>query len=134
MGSKGYASDFHSHNILINGHCQSRRVHEAIPLFAEMSDETLTPGISLLQCPLIKMTTNCKNRDFCAVMDPKLTTYNSGQPQVLETADITWHNLPTPQFMPDWSPPPCPSENVRFHGFPQTHKNQHQVGHTGYNS
>ncbi|KAJ6684201.1 hypothetical protein OIU85_007852, partial [Salix viminalis] len=31
-------------------------------------------------------------------------TYNSGQPQVLETADITWHNLPTPQFMPDWSP------------------------------
>uniref|UniRef100_A0A6N2N737 Pentatricopeptide repeat-containing protein n=1 Tax=Salix viminalis TaxID=40686 RepID=A0A6N2N737_SALVM len=103
MGSKGYASDFHSHNILINGHCQSRRVHEAIPLFAEMSDETLTPGISLLQHII------------------------EGNLKFLKTSDITWHNLPTPQFMPDWSPPPCPSENVRFHGFPQTHKNQHQV-------
>ncbi|KAI5559476.1 hypothetical protein POPTR_017G133501v4 [Populus trichocarpa] len=55
MGSKGYSSGFHSYNILINGHCKSRRIHEAITLFAKMCDKTLTPGISLLQCPLIKM-------------------------------------------------------------------------------
>ncbi|KAL9401039.1 hypothetical protein Peur_004888 [Populus x canadensis] len=37
MVNQGCASGFHSHNILINGHCKSRRIHEAITLFAEIS-------------------------------------------------------------------------------------------------